>query len=283
MLFPAALRWLPLLGSAAAALRISEFDWTAVEPSTSLVYTPCYDGHKCARLSLPLDWLSPDRADTRVTVAIIARPAVVNETDPSFGGTIIVNPGGPGSAGIDYVLTAGKLLQKTADGRKKYEILSFDPRGVGMTTPNADCFQNQLSRGQDSIIQQTIGTLGLLAAGKDDLQRLISRAQAFGSLCQSKSTGPDDIRYFMSTSSVARDMLEMVDKISEARRGTKEPEVRLELRSDPATMPQIQYWGMSYGTTLGTYFASMFPGRVGRMILEGMVDVQDYVDGVSPA
>jgi pimeloyl-ACP methyl ester carboxylesterase len=44
--------------------------------------------------------------------------------------------------------------------------------------------------------------------------------------------------------------------------------------------PRIQYWGFSYGTVLGEYFAAMFPGRVGRMILEGVEDVHDYYQGV---
>jgi pimeloyl-ACP methyl ester carboxylesterase len=123
----------------AFAASIPEFDWPTIEPSKSLNYTPCYADHKFAKLLLPLDWLDP--VDNNAIVAIIARPANVDESDESFGGTIITNPGGPGSSGIGSVLAAGGLMQRKADGdHKKFEILSFDPRGVGFTTPAADCY-----------------------------------------------------------------------------------------------------------------------------------------------
>lgn len=70
-------------------------------------------------------------------------------------------------------------------------------------------------------------------------------------------------------------MLYIVDKLDELRNGHRE-----ENRNSP-DLPRIQYWGSSYGTALGNYFASMFPGRVERMLLEGVVDVEDWVAGVS--
>ncbi|KAL8372541.1 hypothetical protein RB595_002057 [Gaeumannomyces hyphopodioides] len=85
----------------------------------------------------------------------------------------------------------------------------------------------------------------------------------------------DRIFEHMSTSDVARDMVEIVNQL-ERQPGQR----RVELRSngsDPT--PRINYWGYSYGTILGNYFASMFPGRVRRMMLEAVVDVQDYYSG----
>ena len=94
---------------AAAAATISDFDWATIEPSTFLAYASGYQDHKCAKLVLPLGWLDAVENNATVTVAIIARPATVAESDESFGGTIIVNPGGPGSSGIGLLLAAGEL------------------------------------------------------------------------------------------------------------------------------------------------------------------------------
>ncbi|KAK8098711.1 uncharacterized protein PG998_011952 [Apiospora kogelbergensis] len=262
---------------------ISDFDWTTVTPSTSLNYTSCYDhAYKCAKLVVPLDWLSADSLtdDTRhhdktkastVTLAIIARPAIVPASDPRHGGTILTNPGGPAGSGVGFLLRAGALMQRTADSAARgrhYEILSFDPRGVGLTEPRADCFGgDKLARGAAWWTDRGLGPVGE-AAG----------AGAVGSWVRS----------------VARDMVAIVDKLEELRVQTLavapgtggadendgEEQQRIELRSsndaEPDPTPRIQFWGLSYGTALGNYFASMFPGRVGRMILEGVEDVNNY-------
>ncbi|KAI0839612.1 alpha/beta-hydrolase [Hypoxylon sp. FL0890] len=244
---------------------LSDFDWTTVKPSTSLNYTACYGAYKCAKLSVPLDWLNESTANSsaRVSIAITTLPAVVAESDPSFSGTIIINPGGPGGSGVQYVLDSGKLLQGIADGNKHYEILSFDPRGVGFTDPKADCYNDEFSRAVTTI---ELRAMGPLDSGLDVVNKQTSMYGAYGSLCEA---GPEILAY-MSTASVARDMVEIVDKIDELRNqnGTSNTQV-----------PRIQYWGLSYGTVLGNFFASMFPGRVGRMILEGVVDIHDWVAG----
>ncbi|KAK7973462.1 hypothetical protein PG988_007596 [Apiospora saccharicola] len=272
---------------AASVPPISDFDWTTVTPSTSLKYTSCYDHtYKCAKLVVPLDWLASESVPTDynttsvVTLAIIARPATVPASDHRHGGTIIVNPGGPSGSGVGFMLRASELIQRTVDNEelgRHYEILSFDPRGVGLTEPSADCFGgDEFARGQAWWADRGVGAVGEM--GEDG---------------GGKGGG---IWGFMSTSSVARDMLAIVNKLDELREetlavsaetaavrvGSDDDETqRVELRSvgddaetDPT--PRIQYWGFSYGSALGNYFASMFPGRVGRVILEAVEDVNDY-------
>src|SRR5690242_3386769 len=76
---------------------LADFDWTKLEPSEELRYVPCYDGFQCARLAVPLDWKEPSAKDhAKAAIAILTLPATVDPSDPSFGGTIITNPGGPG-------------------------------------------------------------------------------------------------------------------------------------------------------------------------------------------
>ncbi|KAI4866603.1 TAP-like protein-domain-containing protein [Hypoxylon rubiginosum] len=269
---------LAALGRHAAA---QTFDWASIQPSTSLNYTTCYDTLKCAKLSVPLDWLNPTNNTARVSLAVVARPATVPESDPSFGGTIIVNPGGPGGSGVDFVLSSGALLQGIADGdARHYEILSFDPRGVALSEPRADCYGDEFAR---AVTTLQLRAMGPVDGGIDVVRRQQSLIGSLGRLCE----GGDEIHAYMSTSSVARDMVEIVDKIDELRkanttvsarssRGGGPRRLRQRRQQEKEEVARIQYWGFSYGTVLGNYFASMYPGRVGRMILEGVVDVHDY-------
>ncbi|KAI5456007.1 TAP-like protein-domain-containing protein [Mariannaea sp. PMI_226] len=275
-----------LVSLGAVAANVSAFDWSVVEPSATLNYTSCYNGHKCAKLLVPLDWLNPTTNTARVSLAIVARPAVVPETDERFGGTIIVNPGGPSGSGVSFLLGWGALLQREADSEEsKHEILSFDPRGVGLTEPKADCYGDEFARGAFVLEDRAMGAPD---SGIDMVRSRLARANAFGQLCKAGQDTEEHIYAFMSTSSVARDMVAVVDELDKLHKETiaasdqasdELERQRLELRSsEPARdeTPRLQYWGFSYGTVLGNYFASMFPGRVGRMILEGVEDPYDY-------
>ncbi|KAI1806954.1 TAP-like protein-domain-containing protein [Daldinia bambusicola] len=269
---------LVLAGQYATAQESSTvFDWTSIKPSASLQYTKCYGDLKCAKLAVPMDWLSDSTQNTtEVSIAIVALPATVSENDPSFGGTIIINPGGPGGSGVDFLLEIGELIQGIADGNKHYEILSFDPRGVGYSEPKADCYNDELGRDVTSL---ELRGMGPLSGGDSVVRRQASLLSAYGQLCENGK-----IHGFMSTASVARDMVQIVDKIDELRSSNRTSSAKLRARGGPRRtesyqekdLPRILYWGFSYGTVLGNYFASMFPGRVDRMILEAVVDIHDY-------
>ncbi|KAI1472520.1 Alpha/Beta hydrolase protein [Daldinia caldariorum] len=253
------------------------FDWTSIKPSASLQYTKCYGDLKCAKLGVPMDWLSDSTHNaTEVSIAVVALPATVSEDDPSFGGTIITNPGGPGGSGVDFLVQFGELIRGVADGNKHYEILSFDPRGVGFSEPRADCYNDELAR--DVTLLELRG-MGPLSGGDNVVRRQASLLNAYGQLCENGK-----IHRFMSTASVARDMVQIIDKIDELRNSNGTSGLNLRASRGPRRtgsrqekdLPRILYWGFSYGTVLGNYFASMFPGRVDRMILEAVVDIHDY-------
>jgi pimeloyl-ACP methyl ester carboxylesterase len=269
---------------------IDAFVWADVEPTTDLRYHSCYEEFQCARLRVPLDWQDPDNPGT-VDIAIMKLPATVPEDDPSFGGTIISNPGGPGGSGITYLLAEGHLLRTLIDRNKHYEHLSFDPRGVLFTQPSVDCFDDPLSR--DALLLERRG-LGELDTSYDALKRSFAMTRAFGRLCNETDQTADVLRY-VSTASVARDMVEIVDRVDELRRKMvpsagaidrdsaqhpinegDEPE-----ETEKKGVARIQFIGFSYGTVLGNAFASMFPGRVGRLVLDGVDDAYDYMKGVS--
>ncbi|RFU78985.1 hypothetical protein TARUN_3248 [Trichoderma arundinaceum] len=276
------------------------FDWDSITPSDDLEYHDCYIKFKCARLQLPLNWLN--ETDTRVaTIAMIKLPAVVADDDPTFGGAIFSNPGGPGGSGVKFMLDMGHYLRYTADkpGRRHYEIISFDPRGVANSLPATDCFNNSLLS-RDAFLLENRG-IGSLTNGDSTIAYSLAVMDAFGQRCSRAG----DAMSFVGTPNVARDMVEMLDKVDELRKrdaahkqkeqGTPDnydPDMRVELRkrsaprkksakllNEPGDVPRLQYIGFSYGTILGNYFASMFPGRVGRIILDGVCDVDDYATG----
>ncbi|KAK2056536.1 hypothetical protein LY76DRAFT_576156 [Colletotrichum caudatum] len=274
---------LALAGIASAGERgspdLNDFNWTTIAPSTRLEYHQCYEEFQCARLTVPLDW-TDERNEYTVALAIIKLPAKVPDHDPAFGGTIFTNPGGPGGSGVNLLLRKGHDMQHTVDDNKKYEVLSWDPRGVQFTTPKADCYEDLLARDMSTIQSLAIGPL---VASPDALRRQWARIQGYGKLC-TQSAANGSILPYASTASVVRDMVEMLDKIQELRdeeaaeRLSEEERAQrpLELRT-AKELPRLQYWGFSYGSLLGNTFASMYPGRVQRLILDGVVDADDYI------
>lgn len=269
---------LNLVAVYAAATATADFNWNNITPSSYLQYEDCYGKFQCARLLLPLDWRN--ETDTKnVTIAITKLPATVGDDDPLFGGTIIAQPGGPGVSGTLYLRNRSDMLRDLVDipGEKHYEILSFDPRGLGYSTPSISC-----SPGLRGFMRQmelrVNGAVDISAAA---LAFALAAAKADGDSCTEK-----EFLSHVGTPNVARDMLAIVDKVHELQQKNYllNDVSRLELRShakDIDLPPRLQYIGISYGTVLGNYFAAMFPGRVGRMVLDGLVNIGDYVQGVS--
>lgn len=272
---PLAVAVMGLLFGRSFAVGITDFDWESITPSATLSYKPCYQDLQCARLVVPLDWQNSN-AGHNVTLAIAKLPATVAEGDPAFGGTIFTNPGGPGGSGISQIIQSGRKLQNVTGGQ--YEILGWDPRGVGFTTPRADCYDGDIAARDVAALQTN--AIGPLDASDDAFRRRWAAAKATGQLCEA-TMKEDSILPYLSTASVVRDMVEMLDQIH-ALRSPPAPEfepLNMVKVLKPADAPRIMYWGFSYGSFLGNAFASMYPGRVGRMILDGIVDADDYVKG----
>lgn len=225
-----------------------------------------------------MDWLD-DTNQSNVTIAITKLPAAVSDDDATFGGTIFSQPGGPGGSGTLYGRSVARRHQRLFDkpGKKHYEILSFDPRGMGHSAPRIDCFPGLLGYMRD-LERFATGTTG---PTPETLAMAVAAAKADGARCDEVH---GEFLSYVGTPYAARDMLAIVDKIEEHRIAQRSrrygEESRLELRSEKKEkekrdLPRLQYVGVSYGTTIGQFFASMFPGRVGRMVLDGVVDVDD--------
>ncbi|KAJ6445006.1 calcium-transporting ATPase 3 [Purpureocillium lavendulum] len=273
------------------------FRWDDIAPSATLQYTPCFDGFQCARLSVPLNWNSTaeeQMGGPQAAIAIIKLTAKVPVTDPRYGGPVLFNPGGPGESGVYQVLSDGKSLQdlldappsSSGDDGKYFDVLSFDPRGVNNTTPWLQCFT-------DSSDQQawlaSLPDYGLLWHSETVTGLEWARAEALGASC-SDSEGDEGILRHVNTAQTVQDMVHIIEKEGELRaeealrlisstgNGGDRTSIMERLAYHPGK-ERIQYWGMSYGTLIGSTFAALHPDRVHRMVLDGVVDPADHYSG----
>lgn len=142
----------------------------------------------------------------------------------------------------------------------QYNYIGFDPRSVNNSGPVIDCFPGDPETRNNF---HTMYSRGVPDASSTSLANQYYRAQAYGHWCSDVVGGPNGNGSYVSTPLVARDMLSYIEA---EKRAAGEPE----------TEAKLWYYGFSYGTVLGATFASMFPDRVGRMVLDGVVDAEDY-------
>ncbi|KAJ6006149.1 hypothetical protein N7451_004093 [Penicillium sp. IBT 35674x] len=212
-----------------------------------------------------MDW--NNTSDSQVAVALIRLPAKVDVSDPRYGGSILVNPGGPGGSGVNLVRLHGENLQTiiisppspNESESKYFDIVAFDPRGVGFTTPSFTCFANAQQR---LLWQIASSTDGLLGSSDVAFSRIWARKKALAEACD--EVGDERISTRMNTAIVAMDMAAIAEALAIWRRERTGKSHR--------DWNKLQYWGFSYGTVLGETFASMYPHLVGRLVLDGVVD-----------
>lgn len=207
----------------------------------------------------------------------------------------MLNPGGPGGPGGSFALAIGEAIQRVVDSAsgpaeagteaRYFDIIGFDPRGIGETEPSATCLSDPAAAWSWSLRESEEGILGSSDAA---LGRLWSKTHAFGTSCKLAMDAEDgpDIKQFMTTASVARDMLEIVERHAEYNAhqtvqaihntGRRAGYSSTALARYTPGEAKLQYWGFSYGTVLGFTFASMFSDRVGRAVLDGVVNERDY-------
>ncbi|KUJ07981.1 alpha/beta-hydrolase [Mollisia scopiformis] len=176
---------------------------------------------------------------------------------------ILTNPGGPGDSGVAAALGLGKEL--SAAFGTSYDFVGFDPRGVGYSLPSGIC----VGSGASPQKRRSIETIPVGRGPEIPelfLEAAYQNATVNGEICQEQIGGPNDAGPHMTTSVNAKDMISILDAFAAS------PEaVGVENATD------LNYWGFSYGTFLGQTFASMFPDRVGRMVIDAVVDPEDYI------
>ncbi|KAK8135358.1 hypothetical protein PG984_003298, partial [Apiospora sp. TS-2023a] len=272
-----------------------------IKPSEKLVWHPCFSGQLCARLTVPMDYhrpLNESASHPKVHIAIVLVPGHNRTDDPiSYGESpLLLNPGGPGGSGAMFALGSGQQIQGVVGTDR--DVIGFDPRGIGATTPKANCFAaddwNGVA-GQNMALMNRLTwelsghDVGLVNSSNVALSKLDVRARALAKLCHqvSDESGDDSIFQYSSTPNVARDMLSIVhawdawrESAETAKAAQPHPESdEMNSNHDQAlqsTKGKLVYWGFSYGTLLGATFAAMFPESVGRVMLDGVVDADHY-------
>ncbi|CAE7202493.1 hypothetical protein PTNB73_05715 [Pyrenophora teres f. teres] len=286
-IFPALKSWkIPFVPWTQVASHHAAFEWNEITATEHLVFHKCFDGFECAKLSLPLDYFNDSYPGHTVSIAITKLPAVVPVDDPRYGGPILLNPGGPGGAGAAFALTTAESVQAIVDPHlqpehastdaRYFDIIGFDPRGIGWTEPAARCMPDLPSAWSWNLRETNEGLIGSSDAA---LGRLWSMTHAFGTSCKlaEEDQNDPDIKLYMSTASVARDMLEITERHDEyVAKEVARKAGNCRYNTYIPGKSKLQYWGYSYGTYLGSIFASMFPERVGRVILDGVVSSDDY-------
>ncbi|EWY84346.1 hypothetical protein FOYG_14098 [Fusarium oxysporum NRRL 32931] len=241
------------VGARAFRPRDTSFDWASIKAQPDLDWAPCYENFTCTKLEVPLDY-SNSRVGTTEIAFIKYSPSDVSNQSQD----LILNFGGPGGSGIEA--TTSYISAITSLLGSNYNIVSFDPRGVGHSGPVVDCFPNNAEARQNfanDFYGETIN------ASSTSLATQFYSSALFGEWC-TEAIGRNDTRgLHISTPAVAQDLLTYA-KAKQRAAGKEEADA------------QIWYYGMSYGTVLGTTFASLFPEHVGRIILDGVVDAEDY-------
>ncbi|KAF8217173.1 TAP-like protein-domain-containing protein [Mycena galopus ATCC 62051] len=222
-----------------------EFSWESITPTEELIWTNCYSNHQCARLKVPLDYAHPEGRSA--AIAMIRVHSGVPHDSPRYRGPVLINPGGPGESGVNIVAWKGQLLS-TIIG-PEFDIIGFDPRGIARSTPRASFFANRAEREIWSVDDARSKSMN---ASTDALSRAWARGMVIGQLAGERDDG--SLR-FITTDHTARDMLQIVRAHGEEK---------------------LQYWGFSYGSVLGAAFASMFPQNVGRLVIDGVEDSENY-------
>lgn len=190
----------------------------------------------CTQMRAPLDYANPGRGELQVAFMRIAAE------DQRRHEGIFFNPGGPGGDGLILAPLfadawsrdgAGALYQQMA---REFDLIGFSPRGTGAST-QLTCESNEFYPFYGTELDRSSGNIAvMLTAAKQ-------RADA----CANNPLTP-----YINTEATARD---------------------LDLMRQLSGYDKLNYYGMSYGTWLGHWYAGLFPERVGAMLLSGIVDL----------
>jgi pimeloyl-ACP methyl ester carboxylesterase len=188
---------------------------------------------KCTTVSVPVDYDNP--GGTQAMLAVIRVPASGQRI-----GSLLINPGGPGASAVDMVAGMASDLQGT-DITRNFDLVGFDPRGVGHSTPALRCRTDaefDAFRTEPMVDYSPAGVAHIEQLNRQLVQQCVNRMG-------------DGFLANIGTASVARDMDAVRQALGEN---------------------QINYLGYSYGTELGTAYLEKFGDHVRTMVLDGAID-----------
>ncbi len=210
----------------------------AIDPATlatfyrqQLSWTPCAQGFQCATLRVPIDYAHPSGATIGLAVERHASTAADRL------GAVVLNPGGPGASGLDYLQQAGGSVYEEL--KERFDVVSFDPRGVGKSAPIRCLTPSQ----EDAFLSLYADPTDPAAVAKE-----AAVSQQFANGCKAMSGG---LLSHVGTVDTARDLDVLRAALGEQK---------------------LTYIGASYGTFLGSVYAELFPSHVRALVLDGALD-----------
>ncbi|MQA88454.1 MAG: alpha/beta fold hydrolase [Streptosporangiales bacterium] len=208
-----------------------KLEWGACPPQPE--GAPALDPRQlCATMNVPLNYQVPNGRQIELTVSKIS-----TAHPDKRRGTLLLNPGGPGASGLDLPSMFAKLLPEEV--KQQYDLIGFDPRGVGYSTP--------LTCGLGPADLDPTKVIPWPEAG-GDITENVEFAKNVADQCAEESA---DLMPNVTTANTARDM----------------DQIRSMLGED-----KISYLGYSYGTYLGAVYATLFPQQTDRFVLDSAVD-----------
>ncbi|GAB3424310.1 alpha/beta hydrolase [Flindersiella endophytica] len=231
-----------LAGVGIAAVGAALLPAATAGAATALSWGPCPEGTasgpyaallQCTTVSVPLDYTDPDGRQIDIAISRLASTNPVERR-----GVLLTNPGGPGGPGLSLPADLAALgLPSTVMDR--YDVIGMDPRGIGRSAPVSCGFTTE---------QGILTNIPPYAENDADVTEQAAVAESIAEQCVVNDTA-GTLRY-MTTANTARDM----DRIRVALGERK-----------------ISYYGISYGTVLGSAYASLFPERTDRVVLDSNV------------
>jgi pimeloyl-ACP methyl ester carboxylesterase len=190
----------------------------------------------CAYLEVPLDYSKPEGKTARI--AMLRQKAL----DPAHRiGSLFVDPGGPGGSGVTFLPALSGLIGE-GDVAKRFDLIGFDPRGVGVSEPTIDCSTSadiDADRiDNDRFDPSPEGVAATESGYREFAQRCVDRVGL-------------DVLANVGTRDVARD---------------------LHIAHQAVGDQKLSYLGYSYGTSIATHYAEQFPDDVRALVLDGAID-----------
>ena len=213
----------------------------------------CSDGtspFQCGTVTVPMDYEHPD--GRTITIALKKLPASDSNAEH---GSLFFNPGGPGASGIQTLETLATALPEEL--RAAYDVVGFDPRGIGQSTP-ITCWTDEeihqvLADAQNGKLSD-LASIDTASSTYISAQKKIDLGATDAAACAQHSEVPALLDH-VGTRNVVRDL----DILRAASKDTT-----------------LNYLGTSYGTRIGAIYADLFPGRVGRAVLDGAMNPSQH-------
>ena len=204
----------------------------------------------CAVITVPLDYANP-KGET-ISIAVKKRAA----TGGHAQGALFINPGGPGDSGVSFAERAGNAF--SPDLLNAYDIIGFDPRGVGSSTA-ITCSSDDDSSSSTAEPSTSAGATASPSAGTE-----ASGGESYEEWAESTRQSFQELTEQCASHTEPAALLDHVDTVSAAR--------DLDILRALAGQEKLNYLGFSYGTYLASVYAETFPGNTGRMVLDGAID-----------